>query len=105
MVVMVFMTVVAAIPLTSIKSEAAYSPSTTIGQSTLTSDELTAYIEGENYLTAKFETAEEMLANDLKLGYLDSSTSANKMFTIYVNRYTGFLYYTPGECLFPMVLI
>lgn len=93
MVVMVFMTVVAAIPLTSIKSEAAYSPSTTIGQSTLTSDELTAYIEGVDYLTAKFETAEEMLANDLKLGYLDSSTSANKMFTIYVNRYTGFLYY------------
>ena len=93
MVVMVFMTVVAAIPLTAIKSEAAYSPSTTVGQSTLTSDELTAYIEGVNYLGAKFETAEEMLANDLALGYLDSSTTADGMFTIYVNRYTGFLYY------------
>ena len=93
MAVMVFTTVVAAIPLTSIKSEAAYSPTTSVGESTLTSDELKAYIEGKNYLAATFETAEEMLANDMALGYLDSSTTADGMFSIFVNRYTGFLYY------------
>ena len=92
MVVMVFTMVVAAIPLTTVKSEAAYSPSTSVGQSTMTSDELTKYIE-EDYLVAKFQTPEEMLAHDLDLGYLDSSTTADGMFSIYVNRYTGFLYY------------
>ena len=90
-VVMVFMTAIVAIPLTSIESEAAYSPSTTVGHSTMTSEEIKAYID--NYLNYTYETAEEMLSYELSLGHLDSSTSANGMFTIYVNRYTGFLYY------------
>ena len=90
-VVMVFTTAIVAIPLTSIKSEAAYSPSTTVGESTMTSDEIKEYID--NYLNYTYETAEEMLSYELSLGHLDSSTSANGMFTIYVNRYTGFLYY------------
>ncbi len=89
--IMVFMMVVAAIPMTSIKADAAYSPSSTVGKSTLTLDEIKEYIA--EYLNYNFSTAEEMLNYELGLGYLDSSTSANGMFTIYVNRYTGFLYY------------
>lgn len=89
--IMVFMAVAVAIPMTTVESDAAYSPSSTVGQATLTLDEIKAYVA--EYLNYNFQTAEEMLNYELGLGYLDSSTSENGMFTIYVNRYTGFLYY------------
>ncbi len=44
-------------------------------------------------LDYEFETAEEMLAYELSLGYLDSMTTADKKFSMYVNRYTGLFYY------------
>lgn len=92
-VVMLLMTVLAVVPLTMITSDAAYSPSSTVGKTELSSEEVEAYIL-EEYMAYNFSTAEEMLRYERdELGYLDSSTTADGMFTIYVNRYTGFLYY------------
>ena len=54
----------------------------------------------ETYQKASFNSAEEMFQSDLANGYLDYTT--NGQFTIYVNRYTGVLYYrnnTTGEML------
>ena len=43
--------------------------------------------------TYAFNSAEEMFAYEYVLGYLDSASSAGGYYTIYVNRYTGFVYY------------
>ena len=54
----------------------------------------------ETYQKASFNSAEEMFQSDLANGYLDYST--NGEFTIYVNRYTGAMYYrnnATGEML------
>ncbi|MBQ4071984.1 MAG: hypothetical protein IJD51_06215 [Clostridia bacterium] len=91
-VIMLFATVAGLVPLTTVESDAAYSPSTSVGQSEMNSDELKAYVLNE-YMTYNYATAEEMLNAELEKGYLDSSTSVSGMFTIFVNRYTGFLYY------------
>ena len=54
----------------------------------------------ETYQKASFNSAEEMFQSDLANGYLDYFT--NGEFTIYVNRYTGVMYYrnnATGEML------
>ena len=45
----------------------------------------------ESYLTYNFKTASDMLAYEMELGYLDYIKKGN--FAVYVNRYTGFMYY------------
>ena len=88
--VMLFAAVSVVIPAT--EAEAAYSPSTSVSEATMTLDEIKTYISTV-YLKYNFETAEEMLEYELAAEYLDYSTSADGLYTIYVNRYTGFLYY------------
>ena len=86
LVVMIFTSFAALIP---VKAEAAY-VSTESGSATKTESEIVQIVEYalNNY---KFETAEEMLAYELENGYLDSITSNG--YTVYVNKYTGVLYY------------
>ena len=45
----------------------------------------------QNYLRYNFSTAYEMLTHELSLGYLDYIREGN--YAVYVNRYTGFMYY------------
>lgn len=45
----------------------------------------------QSYLEYNFETAAEMLAHELELGYLDYIKEGDV--AVYVNRYTGFMYY------------
>jgi len=45
----------------------------------------------QSYLEYNFETAAEMLAYELELGYLDYIKNGDA--SVYVNRYTGFMYY------------
>lgn len=52
------------------------------------------------YRNAKFDSAEQMFQSDLAAGYLDFTTDGN--YSIYVNRYTGVMYYrnnTTGQML------
>lgn len=88
--VLLFASVSVVLPAT--KAEAAYSPSTSVSEATMTLDEIKTYISTV-YLKSNFSTAEEMLAHELEAGYLDYSTTADGLYSIYVNRYTGFLYY------------
>lgn len=89
MVVMLFSAFVGFIP---VKTEAAHSPSSGGGNAALSLEQIKKYIN-EEYLKYNFETAEEMLAVELEKGYLDYVTSADGRYTMYVNRYTGFLFY------------
>lgn len=54
--------------------------------------DIEAYVT-EVYSTYDFETAEEMLMHELSLGYLTSVVSPDGRYAIYVNAYTGVLYY------------
>ncbi len=88
--VLLFASISVVLPAT--KAEAAYSPSTSVSEATMTLDQIKTYISTV-YLKYNFSTAEEMLAYELAAGYLDYSTTADGLYSIYVNRYTGFLYY------------
>ena len=78
--------------LIPVKTKAAHSPSSVQGSASLSLEEIKKYIK-EEYLTYNFETAEEMLAHELEKGYLDYVTSDDGGYTMYVNRYSGFLFY------------
>ena len=88
-VIMLFTTLVAVIP---VNSGAAHSPSSVVSESTMSLEEIQSFVR-ETYLKYKFNTAEEMLKAELDAGYLDYATTANGLFSMYVNRYTGFFYY------------
>ena len=88
-VIMLFSAISAVLP---VYSEAAHSPSSVVSESTLTLDEIIDYVDNK-YLKSNYNTAEEMLAAELERGYLDYVTTANGLYTMYVNRYTGFLFY------------
>ena len=88
--VLLFASVSVVLPAT--KAEAAYSPSTSVSEATMTLEQIKEYIS-KVYIKSNFSTAEEMLAYELEAGYLDYSTTADGLYSIYVNRYTGFLYY------------
>lgn len=83
---------VAALGIIPVTAGAAYSSSSSVSKATLTIDEIKNYIDNE-YLMYNFSTAEEMLEVEMAKGYLDSCTSADGFYTIYINRYTGFLFY------------
>ncbi len=101
LVVLLFTTVIAAIPM---QADAAYVTSTSATAS-LTNDQIKAYVYGiygcdptgiympDSDTVYDFDTAEEMLRYEQELGYLSSVTTPNKEYSIYVNQYTGLLYY------------
>ncbi len=98
MVVILFTTIVTAIPLTV---NGAYSPHSSgtsakvpegTTEANYTSAELTEYLE-KDYLEYNFETPEQMLEYELEKGLLYYVNSANNYYTLYVNKYTGLVYY------------
>ncbi|MBQ8689597.1 MAG: hypothetical protein IJ515_04460 [Clostridia bacterium] len=90
LVVMLFTAIAVVIP--PVEASAAHTPSTSVSEADMSLEEIQNYISNE-YLLYNFSTAEEMLSYELEKGYLDSSTTADGLYSIYVNRYSGFLYY------------
>ncbi len=85
--VMVFSSIFVLFPT---KADAAYIANT---ENSLNSpDDVSAYVT-EVYTTYNFKTAEEMLIYENSLGYLRPLVSADGKYAIYVNAYTGVLYY------------
>ena len=77
--------------------EAAYSPSVS-SDSIYTLEEIQAIVESNYYVkdnqdSLKFDSAEEKLEYEIEKGYIDFVKSKTGDHTIYVNRYTGVLYY------------
>lgn len=76
------------------KASAAYSEST-VGTTVLPKDTVKKIVEAA--YKYEYETAEEMLAFELSEGYLDSvayrDADGSLLYTLYVNRYTGVIYY------------
>ncbi len=97
LVAMMFTLVIAAVPFTA---SAAYTQDGTEASSILTPDEVTEYVKGvyggthnDSIKGYQFNSAEEMLEHEKSLGYLSEMSSKDKKFTMYVNGYTGCLYY------------
>ena len=86
-VVMIFAMVAGFIPT---RTYAAHS-SSVAGSSSLSQDEVKKIVT-DSYLYT-FGSAEEMFEYEFGLGYLDSATSAGGQYSIYINRYTGVVYY------------
>lgn len=100
-VVMIFTTLAAVMPR---KASAAYIGSASnvgvpegIEEANLNKEELQEYIK--EYLLYDFNSADEMLNYELNKGYLyavkssDYKNSAISQYTLYINKYTGFVYY------------
>lgn len=85
--VMMFMAVAALLP---VHASAAYS-SEVDKTSTLTPEQVKEIVK--TALNGNYATKQEMLDAELALGYLDSVSTPNGEYTIYVNRYTGVMYY------------
>ena len=123
LVVMLVTTVFGAMPFTSFAAHSSSSVSASVRvpegyeEANLNAEELKAYL-GEtftenpnfdpdsdeilNFLAYDFDSASEMLNYELKRGYLYYVNSAGNKFTIFVNKYTGFVYYvnnTTGQIL------
>ncbi len=93
-VVLMFGAIVGLIPSGAM---AAHSPSVS-GSSAFTKEEIknivkTSYQYGTPNTDYDFDNALEMLDYELERGYLDSVNSKGGEYTIYVNRYTGLVYY------------
>ena len=73
--------------LLPMKAEAAHHAF--VGNTKLSTDEVKVIVE--DYQKAEYASAEEMFQEDDKKNYLDYAT--NGEYTIYVNRYTGVVYY------------
>ena len=83
-VIMMFSAIAVLIP---VEAKAAHHSS--VSETRLSTDEVKVIVN--NYQKAEYASAEEMFQTELALGYLDSATDG--VFTIYVNRYTGVMYY------------
>ena len=95
--VMMFTAVAFLIP---VKTSAAHSPSSVGSAQSLTVEEIKEIVK-DSY-TYTFNSAQEMLDYELSMGYLDYVHSAKDMYSLYVNRYTGAIYYknnSTGEIL------
>ena len=86
-VIMLFSAIAAVLP---VYSGAAHSPSAVVSESTLSLEEITKYVN-DKYLKYNFNTAEEMLEAELSAGYLDYVTTANGLYTMYVNNSVFFV--------------
>ena len=83
-VIMMFSAVTLLMP---VEANAAHYAS--VSEASLSDDEVKAIVH--KYQTAEFASAEEMFRYDMEHGYLDYAT--NVAYSIYVNRYTGVMYY------------
>ena len=98
LVVMIFTTVCAAMPFTAsaAHSESSASASGNVPdgyeEAQLSQSEIEKYID-EEYVNYSFSTAAEMLNYELQKGYLYYANSAGNTHTLFVNKYTGFVYY------------
>ena len=85
--VMLFTGIFTVLPVGSL---AATAPVVSVnGNATLENEQIKEIVN--EYFEYNYSTAEEMLAAEKALGYLDSVTNGD--FKIYVNRYTGLVYY------------
>ena len=88
----VFSSLVVAFP---IAASAAYSSEGVASGTTATADldgeKLAAYLS--DYIAYNYDTAEQMLKEELEAGYLYSVNSANNLYSLYINKYTGFVFY------------
>ncbi len=98
-VIMIFTAVISIIPVTAFAAVSAGSESQ---ESSLTLAGVQKYVDGATYVSAKYATAEEMLEAEKnyidpdtkeKVTLLESAATSDGKYTMYVNRYTGFLYY------------
>ena len=90
------MLLMAIVPIIPIKSEAAYSSQLS---ENIKYDSIATQVVN-NYMSGAFSSAEEMFQYDWENGYLEYST--NGVYTVYVNEYTGVMYYrnnVTGEML------
>ncbi len=103
---MLFTSVVAVMPISAsaAHSESSVSAGVSIPagyeEANLNKEELEAYME--EYLSYSFESASDMLNYELQRGLLYYANSPAKAYTIFVNKYTGFVYYvnnTTGQIL------
>ena len=97
LVAMLFTAVIAALPVTA---SAAYTGVADSANANLTAEQISEYVKGvyggthsDNITGYQFNSAEEMLNYEKALGYLNSISSADGKYTIYVNGYSGYLYY------------
>ncbi len=86
--VILFTTIVAAMPVQASAVHSAVVDTT----SQYTTDEIKSNILGP-MLKYNYSSADEMLAYELEMGYLDYIHSGDKKFSLYANRYNGIVYY------------
>ena len=95
MVVMLFTTVIAVMPIQASAAHTDSSSSSTLSslypEADLTAEQLEVYLD--EYYTYDFATAAEMLDHELRAGYLYAVNSSGNLYTMYINKYTGFLFY------------
>ncbi len=87
---MLFTGIITVLPVGSLASTA--STVSVNSDAALSNDKVKDIIDA--YAEYTYSTAEEMLEEERTLGYLDSVTKGD--YTVYVNRYTGVLYYVNG---------
>ncbi len=96
-VVMIFTALAAALPITAsaVYTETSASAGANVPAGVepadLSSEQIKEYIS--EYLSYNFNTAAEMLGYEIEKGYLYYVNSSGNAYTIYVNKYTGFVYY------------
>ena len=96
-VVIIFTTIVAVIPVSAgaAYTESGSSVSAAVPEgyteANLDSEALKVYLA--EFLEYNFETASEMLDYELSCGYLYAVNSQGNYYTMYINKYTGFVYY------------
>ncbi len=99
--VLVFTCVIAAFPITARAAYSDYTHTTNDASSAANAQEAVNTVKG----MYSYATAEDMLTAEKTAGYLDSCRMTNEngeVYTLYVNRYTGMVYYvneTTGQIL------
>ena len=97
-VVLIFTTLITALPVTALAAHSDSSASASakvpegIKEANLNSDELKDYLD-DTYLKYNYDSAAQMLSDELNAGYLYYANSSDGMYTIFINKYTGFVYY------------
>ena len=101
LVVMLFTTVIAVFPVNSYAAYAGSSNSSVANvpegyeEADLSASELKSYLE--EYIKYDFETAFDMWYHELEAGYLYYVNSPGNVYTMYINKYTGFVYYMNNQ--------
>ena len=102
MVIMIVTCLVAALPVNAFAAVTPTPDNNQVSESEMNLDEVKAYIDNF-YLKSAYSTAEEMLdamINDKDYGdasYLVSASSSDGRYSIYINRYTGFVFYVNNK--------